>query len=139
MNSTKGRGEVGELLRRARRQIARWRAKCGGRGRMPNRLWELAAEAAADCGVDAAAAELGLSVQRLKARMGAREKSATDNVVEAAQRTAAFQELSWPWAGTSECLLELESPSGQRLRIRLAGEAVAQAESLARTLGSACS
>ena len=120
----------------ARRRFEQWRKFCGGGGRIPHELWMVAAEAAAEHGAEAVAADLDVDLGRLRDWM----RSVDGGVPEGA--AAAFVELP-PLAGfagmadagpAAECTLELEEPSGRRLRISLKGPATAQALELGRVL-----
>lgn len=99
-------------IRAAARQFARWRANRGaGRPRIPESLWAAAVRAARACSVHRTARALGLSHQALAVRC---KPGATD-----AARPATFVELQA--ASARECLVEIEPPSGGRVRIRVAG------------------
>lgn len=120
----------GDRLKEAKRRLDRWR---GGRrrpGRIPTELRRLAAEAAAGDGVFQAAAKLGLSPDRL-------EQWIDEFALRRAANSsgAAFVELApVPWAGVGECWLEMEDPSGRKLRVRLQGSAVSQIAAVATSL-----
>lgn len=125
-----------DSLAEARRRFEQWRKFRGSGGRIPHELWMAAAEAAAEHGAEAVAADLGVNLGRLRdwtriADGGVRERA-----------TAAFVELP-PLANfagmadagsAAECTLELEEPSGRKLRISLRGPATAQALELGRAL-----
>lgn len=118
------------LLTQTRREIAAWRRK-HARGRMPNRFWVQAAEAAAQLGLDQVASRCELDPERLRRWMQELEL----DLPATATAAKPFVELS-PLSLTpaSECELELESEPGSKLRIRLSGPAIERAESLAATL-----
>ena len=125
-----------DSLAEAQRRFERWRKVRGSGGRIPHELWMAAAKAAAAHGAVAVAAELGLDLGRLRHWT----RIVAGGVPEDAP--AAFVELP-PLVGlaglaeagpAAECTLELEEPSGRRLRISLKGPATAQALELGRVL-----
>lgn len=125
-----------DSLAEARRRFERWQKVRGSGGRIPHELWMAAAKAAAAHGAEAVAADLDVDLGRLRHWMqivdGGKPQGAP----------AAFVELP-PLVGlagmadaglAAECTLELEEPSGRRLRISLKGPATAQALELGRVL-----
>lgn len=123
---------AGNRLEDAWRRFERWRRSCRGYGRIPNELWQVAAEAAAVHGVEATASRLEIDAARLKQWM----RSAGDSDA-AATPPIRFVELApLPPDSTAECTLELEDPSGRKLRISLKGAATAHALELGRMLWS---
>lgn len=62
------RGSVGPLAR-AKKGFDRWRRGRKRRGRIPDRLWRMAAEAASMHGMHATARELRLNLARLKEQL----------------------------------------------------------------------
>ena len=124
-----------DSLAEARRRFERWRKFRGSGGRIPHELWMAAAKAAAARGVEAVATDLGVDLGRLRHWMRILDGG------EPEVAPAAFVEL--PLAGLAgmadagpmaECTLELEEPSGRRLRISLRGPATTQALELGRVL-----
>jgi hypothetical protein len=95
-----------------------------------------AAEAAAEHGAEAVAADLDVDLGRLRRWMRSVDTGVLDDAA------AAFVELpplagfaAMPDAGpAAECTLEFEEPSGRKLRISLRGPATAQALELGRVL-----
>jgi len=117
-------GELdGNRLGEAKRQFRRWRRGCRRPGRIPRELWVLAAEAAAEHGVEETASRLQLKVERLE-----RWVEQLGPVGEAGELAGAdFVELpSVSWGSPGECRVEVDNPSGRKIRIFLKGEAVAQ-------------
>lgn len=111
------------------RRFQQWRSSCRGQGRIPKALWELAAEAAAVHGLERTAARLQLRVGRLKHWMEQFGYAADGG------SQAQFVELQPLLTGsTPECTLELEEPSGRKLRISLKGQATDQALELSEML-----
>ena len=116
-------------LAEARRRFERWRRSCRGYGRIPQELWQLAAETAAVHGADVTASQLQLDVKRLKDWM--HSLGYPENSAGAPQ----FVELPPLMGGsTPECTLEWEDASGHKLRISLKGQATAHALELGQML-----
>jgi hypothetical protein len=116
-------------LARAKQGFDRWRRGRKRRGRIPDRLWRMAAEAASIHGVYATARELRLNPTKLKEQLHALAPS------QASHQTPHFVEI--PWMGATpvpECILEAEDELGRKLRVHLKGSATAQAVSLAPML-----
>jgi hypothetical protein len=125
-----------DRLAEARRRFEQWRKFRGSGGRIPHELWRAAAEAAAAHGAEAVAADLDVDICRLRHWMRSVDGGQPEDAA------AAFVELP-PLAGfagipdagsAAECTLELEEPSGRKLRISLRGPATAQALELGRVL-----
>lgn len=114
-------------LEHAKRRLDRWRRSRRGCGRIPDELWQIAAEAASVHGAQETAARLRLDVGRLKKWM--------DILGLQDGPPARFVELP-PFSAepTSQCTLELEEPSGRKLRISLKGQATTQAVELGQLL-----
>jgi hypothetical protein len=123
---TSGRGGV---LALAERGFEQWRRSREGRERIPERLWRMAIDVAAVCGVSATARRLRLNTTILKQRV---QVVADD---QAREDGPGFVEL--PFLGAThvaECILEAEDAAGTKLRIHLKAGATAQAVSLGRML-----
>ena len=118
-------------LRKAKRQFGRWRRGRHRPGRIPTELWVLAAEAAAEYGVEETASQLQLNVERLE-RWVEQLGLARDPAESAG---ADFVELSSvSWGSPGECQVEVEDPSGRKICISLRGSAVAQLATVLPTL-----
>jgi hypothetical protein len=126
-----------DSLAEARRRFERWRRIRGGGGRIPHELWTAAVRAAAEHGVETVAADLDVDLGRLRHWVqtvdggGTEAAPATFVELPALPGVAGMADAS---TGASECTLELEEPSGRRLRISLRGAATAQAMELGRVL-----
>ena len=119
---------AGELAE-AKRGFDQWRRNRKRRRRIPDRLWQMAAKAAAIHGVQSTARWLGLNSARLKQRA---DEFAQD---QTSQEGPRFLELPWPGASAvAKCFLEVEAQDGRKLRIQLKGEATGQALALGRML-----
>jgi hypothetical protein len=121
------RGELS--LEEARRRFDAWRRSHRWLGRIPKELWRMAAETAAVHGVEATACRLLVNPARLKQFLPLVQPA------EAAADAPQFREFPPLMLGpTAECTLELEDPSGRKLRILLKGHATTQAIALGRML-----
>jgi len=112
-----------------RKQIGRWRQTRPKRATMPEELWGAAAELAREHGVYAAAQALGLSYGSLRTRTEARAAVHTRRTGSAPRVT--FVELApagRPEAPTTDAVVEVTGPSGQRLTVRLQAGALDLAE-----------
>ena len=115
-------------LVRVEKQLSRWRARHGGRGRaIPEELWRAAAEVAALAGVKETALVLGVDRARLQQRLGARPVGATG--VAARTRTthgsAAFVEVDARGVfGRGKTVVRLTSRDGEQLEIEVEGSAM---------------
>jgi hypothetical protein len=102
-------------LSRAQRKIEHWRERRRPRARIPEELWREAAELACAHGVNRTARALRLDYYSLKKRVAAAAGSG--------QRGPEFVEIlpgGMP-AARPECMIEVEDPSGAKMRIRLQG------------------
>lgn len=115
-------------LARAKQEFDRWRRDRKQCGRIPDRLWRMAAEAASIHGVRATARQLRLDVTRLEEEVDALGES------QPSEETLGFVEFPWTAAPVPECILEAEDQAGRKLRVHLKGSATAQAASLGRML-----
>ena len=105
-------------IRSLRRRISRWQSTRVGRARMPEELWNDALGLAEEVGAYRAAIELGLSYPTLRRRLDARHADPL-----ASPEVPAFVEWFTPvGSGTvAECVLEVESHGGTRLRLEMKG------------------
>ena len=114
-------GAAGDRLREAHRQWGLWRLRCRGPGGIPKVLWLLAAEAAAEHGVESTGQKLRLNSERLEEWVA--EWEGTQRRAESAG--TEFVELRQVlWGTPGECRVEVEEPSGRKLRISRNGSAV---------------
>jgi hypothetical protein len=113
-------------LLRARNRFQAWRKQRQGRSRIPGTLWKLAIRLATSHGVSRTATALGVDYYTLKRRLedvgGARQTSGS-----------AFVELAAPVLAGKQCLVELDSGAGTRMRVQLLGYETADIEALVRS------
>ena len=105
-------------LDRVGSELRQWRARKRGGRRIPEALWDQAADLCAEHGVSRVSRELRLDYHGLKRRVKSAERSGTESV--------KFVEIAGGIGeGGTECRVELEEPGGMRLRVELrSGEAV---------------
>ena len=99
----------------------RWRRQRGGKGRIPERLWDLATSAARTNGIGLVSRELGLDFTRLKERVakGGCEPMAVapfpgDGFIDLGLVSPAAEQQ--PSTG---CLVEIQKENGTLLRVRI--------------------
>ena len=105
---------IPEPIAQLQRQLDQFRSTRPGRTKLPESLWQAAVELAREHGVYAVAHPLRLDYMRLKKQLGGpptrRQKKATK---------ATFIELIPPsGAQLEECVIELESSGGNKMRIQ---------------------
>jgi hypothetical protein len=105
---------IPEPIAQLQRQLDQFRRTRPGRTKLPESLWQAAVELAQEYGVYAVAHPLRLDYMRLKKQLGGpptrRQKKATK---------ATFIELIPPGrAQLEECVIELESSGGNKMRIQ---------------------
>ena len=111
-------------------RFATWRSQRVRRTeRIPPALWKAAARCAARFGIHRTARALGLDHSSLKRRM-------VPTRTPVRTRRSTFVELVPPVSFSApECVVELESPSGAKLRLELRGSAIPDLVELARRFG----
>jgi len=120
-------------LEDARRRFDRWRATREKVGPIPEELWNEAASCAGQYGAYRTARALGLDSAKLK-RWGERRKKGGKKRVSPSRPTFVEVRAPTPAAPSAECVLELESRAGTRLRIQLRDAPLAQVAELVRSL-----
>ncbi len=122
-----------DILSDVQSQFERWRRSRKRGTRIPEALWQAAAEAAGEHGVSRTAQALGLDYYGLKKRL---ESTAELSESEpAAGPGREFLEIPL-FASAPDCVLEMEDAQGARLRVELRGTAAAHCEALAQALWS---
>ena len=124
----------GRTLARAVRRFEVWRRSPSRGRRIPEKLWELAAEAAREEGVSAAAHGLGLDYSALKRRL---KKKRPSRPVRP-KRKAEFIEVPQAVLPSGPlCAVEVQDGSGRRLRVEYRNIKAPEVASLVRMLWSA--
>ena len=113
-------------LGRVERQLSRWRAQHGGRGRrLPEPLWMAAAEVASQAGVNETARVLGLDRERLLRRVGVRPGGATGTEVGGPAASSAFVEVDAQRVfARGKTVVRLRRRDGDQLEIEVEGSAM---------------
>ncbi|MCP4205147.1 MAG: hypothetical protein GY769_24825 [bacterium] len=120
-----------DILSDVQSQFERWRQSRKRGTRIPEALWQAAAEAAGELGVSKTAQALGLDYYGLKKRL-----EPTVEVAES-EPAAGREFLEIPlFASAADCVLEMVDADGARLRVELRGSAAAHCEALAQALWS---
>ncbi len=118
-------------LKRARQGFERWRRTRTGRPRIPESLWTVAVKAAGQFGLQRTSQALRLDYVALKRHV----ESGTAQSPSRKEVAPGFVELvTTGSANGTECVLELEDPSGTRMRIELKGIAPPDLVALTRSL-----
>jgi hypothetical protein len=103
-----------EPITQLQRQLDQFRSTQPGRTKLPGPLWQAAVELAREHGVYSVAHPLRLDYMRLKKRLGGPPTRRQKKVTK-----AAFIELIPPGrAQLEECVIELESSGGNKMRIQ---------------------
>jgi len=105
-------------LTAARRDFARWRKRRRRGEHIPKELWRAAVELAGELGISKTSTELRLDYYSLKKQVARAEGVAR----AAAPRASGFVEIPVAAiAAAAECVVELDQPSGGKMRIHLRG------------------
>jgi hypothetical protein len=104
-----------------RQRLERWRRKRKQRSPIPEQLWASAADLAHRYGLAKTARSLRLDYYSLKERIEACDRPRSH---EMNPRPAFVELVPQAAAAVSECTIELEDPSGARMRIHLKGSGV---------------
>jgi len=122
-----------DSLSEIRRQFERWRKRRRRGTRIPEDLWQAAAEVGREIGVSKTAQALGLDYYALRERTESwsEERAAGETLEE-----RRFFEIPLSAGSLSECVFEVEGAGGAVLRVELRGVTPAHLETLARTLWS---
>jgi hypothetical protein len=108
---------VAEPIAQLQRQLEEFRSTHAPRSTIPEALWRKAAELASEHGLYVVAHSLHLDYSGLKRRLA--EFSGSEDKKPAG--SPGFVELIATPAGTTECVIELESRRGVQLRIQWKG------------------
>jgi hypothetical protein len=117
---TRRRYGISADLAHAAARFDEWRRSASARGRIPDSLWNLAADVAREHGLSRTATALKLGYYDLKKRIA--ERAAVALSVRRGTVAEGFVELS-PAALTMpcHCTIEFEKACGSRLRIEIQG------------------
>lgn len=118
-------------LDEVRRDFERWRQSRRFGARIPEELWQAAAEVGREIGVSKASRELCLDYYKLRRRAESTPEQRPD-----AESPQERKFLEIPLCAGPECILEVEDARGVRLRVELKGAMPGHLETLARTFWS---
>lgn len=118
-------------LESTRRRFDRWRETREGRSRIPESLWALAARAARQFGIHRTCRALRLDYAVLKRHV---ETNATQAPPRLESGPSFVELVSAGDSSRAECVVEIEDPSGARMRIELKGVAAPDLVALTRSL-----
>ncbi len=124
------------------RALARWRSSHGRGSRIPEDLWLEAATLASQHGIHRVSQALRLNYYSLKGRVEALDTPATSAVIvaEAAQEIPAFVEVEVVPGSSPQALeVELESPTGWRMRVRSSAREMIDLAGMLQALGGSSS
>ena len=128
--SRRGQYEIPAELKDAQERFQEWRGSHAGRRRIPEPLWTLALEQAAQHGVFRTAQVLRLDYARLKRQM----KGTAPTAQPGATPAPAFVELMSCANGRAcECIIEVEGQRG-RIRVEWKGSTAPDLAGLSRVL-----
>ena len=120
-------------LAKARDRFEAWRKSREKRSAIPEKLWRLATSLTQDFGVHTVSKALRVNYERLKARAGANGGTAR----RPGRPRSPFVELPTDAPIFSlPCVIELEKPSGAKMRISLQSLGDADLATLSRTFWS---
>jgi hypothetical protein len=130
----RGSHRAPDSLSEVRRKFERWRESRRRGTRIPEELWQAAAEVSREIGVSKTAQALGLDYYALRERAESwsEERSTTGETLQ----ERGFLEIPLSACSMPECVFEVESAGGALLRVELRGVSPAHLETLARTLWS---
>ena len=126
-----------EDLEALRLRLEEFRSGHERRTRLPEELWQVAAEIAGRRGVNVVCRSLRLDASSLKKRMGqdrkpvkAKRKDGKHKPEGAAQFVELFTTVA---SGGSICMVEVDSPRGGKLRLEWKGVSASEVTELIRT------
>lgn len=125
--SGRNRREVSRELSRVRDQFASWRLTRRPKARIPDRLWEKAAELVPTHGLHHVARTLQVDYYSLKKRI-----PVADGAIEPPRPD--FVELPGAVSALRECVIEYEDAAGVSMRVSLKGYAAAEVAQVGRSL-----
>lgn len=122
---------VSGQLKEVQRRVERWRERGGGKGRrMPEELWQAAAEVARVEGLYTTSRALRVEYNRLKQRVTSAAVSSTTSSV-----SSSFVELDMgQLCGACKTVIEVCGRGGDRMRIEVTGAEAVDIIGLTQTL-----
>ena len=127
-------------LDRTRRRFEHWRQTRLGCSRIPAGLWASAVKAAGRHGLHPTAQALGLDYNSLKRHVEAAaslsDRPASGYESEGRAATTFVELAPGACGGAAECMLEMENPSGAKMRIHLKGVPAPDLAALSRSFWS---
>ncbi|MBW8004130.1 MAG: transposase family protein [Planctomycetes bacterium] len=125
-------------LTEVEKQFRSWRSSRKRGSRIPQRLWQAAAELSEQHPISDIALTLGLDYTRLRRRVeplpSLRTQLASDEV-RPGRAGVRFVEVGMvPGRGTGECSVEAEDGRGKKLKMHLKGASCAEAVEIAKAL-----
>jgi hypothetical protein len=109
----KSSAPIPEAITQLQRQLDQFRSTQPGRTKLPEPLWQAAAELARQHGIYAVAHPLRLDYTRLKQRLGDIPKRQ-----QKANKPSFIEFLGGGSATLPECVIEFESATGSKMRIQ---------------------
>ena len=109
----KSSAPIPEAITQLQRQLDQFRSTQAGRTKLPEPLWQAAAELARQHGIYAVAHPLRLDYTRLKRRLG--------DIPKRQQKASKPAFIEFPGGGSAtlpECIIEFESATGSKMRIQ---------------------
>ena len=129
----RGSRRAPDSLSEVRRQFERWRKRRRRGTRIPEDLWQAAAEVSREVGVSKTAQVLCLDYYALRERAELlSEECGAGETLEG----RGFLEIPLSACSLPECVFEVEGADGAFVRVELRGVSPAHLETLARTLWS---
>jgi hypothetical protein len=105
-------------LERLRKRFESWRQQREKGTRIPEELWQAAMEQSANLGVNQVSQALRLNYNDFKKRI----KSSGKPVVSVSEQPAFVEVALNRVDGARECVVEIESSAGDRMKLRFRGE-----------------
>lgn len=119
-------GDTNHQIDHLQKRLDAWRKAHRPRSRIPGRLWNSAVRVAGQCGLNRTAKALNLDYYDLKKRLDAGKIRRGP--------VPSFIELSPAVSGpTPECIIELETRNGAKMRVHIKGMGVPDLNTLSNT------
>jgi hypothetical protein len=132
-----------EDVEQARRRFAEFRQAHAARSRLPKELWATAAKLARRDGITTTARVLGVDrpslqkwTDRLEPRVSTKSPKSPRHPLDGSAAPAFVELLASSTGTATSCVVEVESPSGGKLRLDLKGIATSQLAELIRAFAA---